>query len=72
MEEITIPDPYPHSPGEFQKYFDRYGKLEAYGKPWRFQIAVDTASEIRHLESIFNALDIATEESDLSQIKGKS
>ena len=68
-EEITIPLDGTLSAGEnAKKYFDRYGKLKRTQEALEVQIA-DTASEIEHLESISNALDIATEESDLSQIK---
>ena len=68
-EEITIPlDPTLTPQENSKKYFDRYGKLKRTQEALEVQIA-DTASEIEHLESISNALDIATEESDLSQIK---
>lgn len=68
-EEITIPlDPTltPHE--NAKKYFDRYGKLKRTEEALTEQLA-DTESEIEHLESISNALDIARAESDLSQIK---
>ncbi len=68
-EEITIPlDPTLTPQENSKKYFDRYGKLKRTQEALEIQIA-DTSSEIEHLESISNALDIATEESDLSQIK---
>ena len=68
-EEITIPLDPAMTPGEnSKKYFDRYGKLKRTEEALTEQIA-DTESEIEHLESISNALDIARAESDLSQIK---
>ena len=68
-EEITIPLDGTLSAGEnAKKYFDRYGKLKRTEEAVTEQIA-DTESEISHLESISNALDIARSESDLSQIK---
>ena len=68
-EEITIPlDPTLTPQENSKKYFDRYGKLKRTQEALEVQIA-DTASEIEHLESISNALDIARAESDLSQIK---
>ena len=68
-EEITIPLDPTMTPGEnSKKYFDRYGKLKRTEEALTEQIA-DTESEIEHLESISNALDIARAESDLSQIK---
>lgn len=68
-EEITIPlDPALTPQENSKKYFDRYGKLKRTEEALTEQIA-ETASEIDHLESISNALDIALEESDLSQIK---
>ena len=68
-EEITIPlDPTLTPQENSKKYFERYGKLKRTEEALTGQIA-DTQSEIEHLESISNALDIALEESDLSQIK---
>lgn len=68
-EEIFIPlDPI-LSPGEnAKKYFERYGKLKRTEEALIEQIA-DTESEIAHLESISNSLDIAMAENDLAQIK---
>ena len=51
-----------------KKYFDKYGKLKRTEEALTEQIA-DTRSEIEHLESVSNALDIALAESDLAQIK---
>ena len=67
-EEITIPlDPTLTPQENAKKYFDRYGKLKRTEEALTEQLA-DTESEIEHLESISNALDIALAESDLSQI----
>ena len=68
-EEITIPLDPALTPGEnSKKYFEKYGKLKRTEEALTEQIA-DTESEIEHLESISNALDIARAENDLSQIK---
>ena len=68
-EEITIPLDETLTPAQnSKKYFDRYTKLKRTEEALTTQIA-DTESEIEHLESISNALDIARSESDLSQIK---
>lgn len=68
-EEVTIPLDPTLTPGEnAKKYFDRYTKLKRTEEALTGQIA-ETESEIEHLESISNALDIARAESDLSQIK---
>ena len=68
-EEITIPlDPTLTPAQNSKKYFDKYGKLKRTEEAVTEQLA-DTESEISHLESISNALDIARSESDLSQIK---
>ena len=68
-EEITIPlDPLLSPADNAKRYFDRYGKL----KRTEEALAVQTAAvreEIDHLESISNALSIAANEADLSQIK---
>ena len=68
-EEITVPlDPALTPSENAKKYFDRYGKLKRTEEALSEQLK-DTESEIEHLESISNALDIARAESDLSQIK---
>ena len=68
-EEITIPlDPTKTPAENSKKYFDKYGKLKRTEEALTEQIA-DTRSEIEHLESVSNALDIALAESDLAQIK---
>ncbi len=68
-EEIAIPlDPTLTPSENAKKYFDRYGKLKRTEEALTEQMK-DTQSEIEHLESISNSLDIALAESDLSQIK---
>ncbi len=68
-EEITVPlDPTLTPSENAKKYFDRYGKLKRTEEALTEQMK-ETQSEIDHLESISNALDIALAESDLSQIK---
>lgn len=68
-QEITIPlDPQLTAQENSKKYFDRYQKLKRTQEALEEQIR-ETSEEIQHLESISNALDIAREESDLSQIK---
>ncbi|MDO4601938.1 MAG: NFACT RNA binding domain-containing protein [Eubacteriales bacterium] len=68
-EEITIPLDETLTPAQnSKKYFDRYTKLKRTEEALTTQIA-DTESEIEHLESISNALDIARSENDLAQIK---
>ncbi|MDO5135081.1 MAG: NFACT RNA binding domain-containing protein [Eubacteriales bacterium] len=68
-EEITIPlDPTLTPQENAKKYFDRYSKLKRTQEALTYQTE-ETTGEIQHLESISNALDIAVEESDLSQIK---
>lgn len=68
-EEITIPlDETLTASENAVKYFNRYNKLkrtfEADSK-----LVLETKNEILHLESIANALDIATCDEDLSQLK---
>lgn len=68
-EEITIPlDETLTASENAVKYFNRYNKLkrtfEADSK-----LVLETREEIMHLESISNALDIATCDEDLSQLK---
>ena len=68
-EEIAIPlDPTLTPSENAKKYFDRYGKMKRTEEALTEQLA-ETGSEVEHLESIANALDIAMEESDLAQIK---
>lgn len=66
---ITIPlDPVLTPQENAQKYFSRYNKqkrtFEALTK-----LIEETSEDIRYLESISNALDIAMNEADLAQIK---
>lgn len=68
-ETITIPLDETLSPADnAAKYFNRYNKLkrtyEADSK-----LIEETKTEITHLESIATALDIATVEEDLTQLK---
>lgn len=67
--EIKIPlDPQLTAGQNAKRYYDRYAKLkrteEAVGEEIR-----KTARESEHLASILASLDLATEESDLSQIR---
>jgi len=68
-EEISIPlDPVKTPQENAQKYFTKYNKqkrtFEALVK-----LIEETGDDIRYLESISAALDIAEEEADLAQIK---
>ena len=68
-QEITIPlDPVLTPQENSQKYFSRYNKQKR-----TFEALTDliqeTSENIRYLESISNALDIAMSEADLAQIK---
>ena len=68
-EEITIPlDDTLSALENGKKYFDRYGKLKRTFEALTVQTQ-ETEEEIRHLESISSALDIATANEDLTQIK---
>ena len=68
-QEISIPlDPTMTPQENAKKYFDRYNKLKRTAQALEEQLK-ETEEEIRHLESISTALDIALLESDLSQIK---
>ncbi|MBQ1688834.1 MAG: NFACT family protein [Lachnospiraceae bacterium] len=68
-EEITIPLDDSISPVENgKKYFARYDKLKRTYDALTVQTK-ETEEEILHLESIRTSLDIATDPSDLSQIK---
>ncbi len=68
-EEIKIPLDPALTPGENAKrYFERYGKLKRTEEALTEQIQ-ETRSDLDHLESISNALDIALSESDLTQIR---
>ena len=66
-EEVTIPlDPTMTPAENSKKYFDKYGKLKRTEEALKEQLE-ETRSEIDHLESISNALDIALAESDLAR-----
>lgn len=68
-EEITIPLDDALTPSEnAAKYFDRYNKLKRTFEATTTLIQ-EVSSELKHLESIQTALDIAQAEEDLAQIK---
>lgn len=68
-ETITIPLDHTLTPQEnAQKYFDKYGKLKRTYEALS-ELTVQVKQEIEHLESILAALDIATQEADLVQIR---
>lgn len=68
-KEITIPlNPELSPMDNAKKYFDRYGKLKRTYEALK-SIIVETKSEIDHLESLMNALDIAVSEDDLKELK---
>lgn len=66
---IKIPlDPTKSAQENSQKYFDKYGKLKRTAEALS-ELITETQNQIDHLESIQNALDIATTSDDLIQIK---
>lgn len=68
-EMITIPlDPTLTPAQNSQKYFDKYQKLKRTYEALN-QLTLEVKSEIDQLESISTALDIATREEDLVEIK---
>lgn len=68
-EPITIPlDETKSGVENAKKYFDRYGKLKRTMEALSQQIK-ETSQDIDHLNSISNALDIATQEADLAAIR---
>ncbi len=68
-EDITIPlDSNLSAMENSKKYFDKYGKLKRTKEAVTIQIA-ETKSEIEHLKSIENSLNIALLEADLTEIK---
>ncbi len=68
-EPITIPLDCMLSPMEnAKKYFDKYSKLKR-TKEALSNLIIEVKSEIDHLESIATALDIATKEEDLNDVK---
>lgn len=68
-EEIEIPlDPTLTPSENAVKYFNRYNKLKRTFEA-ESKLVRETSDEIKHLESIATALDIATAEEDLVQLK---
>lgn len=68
-EMISIPlDPDLSSAENAKKYFDKYGKLKRTAEALS-SLILEVQDEIRHLESIATALNIALLEEDLVQIK---
>lgn len=67
--EISIPIDNTIQPMEnAKKYFDKYSKLKRTYEALS-EITLTTKQEIEHLESVSTALDIATSENDLKEIK---
>lgn len=68
-EEITIPlDPTLSPQENSKKYFVKYNKLKRTYEALS-ELIVETKSELEHLESISNSLDIALLENDLVELK---
>ena len=68
-EMVTIPLESELTPQQnAKKYFDKYGKMKRTYEALS-ELTVEVESQIAHLESISNALDIALLEEDLVQIK---
>lgn len=68
-ETITIPlDKDLSAIENGKKYFEKYTKLKRTAESLA-EIIKDVQEEVTHLESILTALDIAVDESDLTQIK---
>lgn len=68
-KEITIPlDGEKNGVENAKRYFDKYAKLKRTFEALTIQIK-ETKEEMEHLNSISNALDIATKEEDLSVIR---
>lgn len=66
---IKIPIDNTKTPAEnAQKYFDKYGKMKRTAEALN-ELIQETKSQIDHLESIQNSLDIALSADDLVQIK---
>ncbi|MBQ3545276.1 MAG: NFACT family protein [Lachnospiraceae bacterium] len=67
--EVSIPIDNTFTPIEnAKKYFDKYSKLKRTYEALS-EIIPETRNEVKHLESISNSLDIATNEDDLKEIK---
>lgn len=70
-EEISIPLDSTFTPMENAKnYFEKYNKLKRTFDALTNQIK-ETSDELTHLDSIKTALDIATEEADLTALKNE-
>lgn len=70
-EEISIPLDPTFTPMENAKnYFEKYNKLKRTFDALTTQI-METSDELTHLDSIKTALDIATEEADLTALKNE-
>lgn len=68
-EEIRIPlDPNLDAMENAKQFFGRYNKLKRTFEALT-ELTVETKEQLVHLESILTALDIATQEADLSDIK---
>lgn len=68
-EEITIPlDKDKTAMENAASYFNRYNKLKRTYEALS-ELIVETKSQIDHLESILTSLDMATSETDLTEIK---
>ena len=68
-EDIEIPLDDQLTPMEnAKKYFDRYGKLKRTYEALT-EYVQETGEEVEHLRSVVNALDLAQDEADLSQIR---
>ena len=68
-EEITIPlDPTLSAQENAARYFDKYGKLKRTFEAVTGLLS-ETENEIRHLESIQAALDMALTEEDLAPVR---
>lgn len=68
-EMITIPlDPMLSTTDNAKKYFEKYNKLKRTAEALEKYLE-ETKNEIEHLESLSVAMDIATNEADLTQLK---
>lgn len=68
-EPVVIPlDPQLGALENARKYFERYNKLKRTSQALS-GLVIETADEIKHLDSILTSLDIASTEDDLMQIK---
>lgn len=68
-KEITVPlDPTLSASQNAQKYFARYNKLKRTAEALKDQI-VETENDREQLESVLTSIDLAENESDLSEIR---